>query len=450
MNIVRTDIDQNNAVLTVQIEKADYSANVEKTLRDYRKKANIPGFRPGMVPMSLMYKMYGKAIKADEINKVAADALNKYIMDNEINILGEPLPSEDFKPYEDFDQREEFEFPFAIGIAPEFDVEFDKKDKVKYYEITVDDTMIDNQVKSYTSRYGRYTQEETVEERDMVKGEIVELENGEARAEGIKLSDAVLTPAYLKDENQKVMFIGAKKGDVIVFNPAKAFDNDAELASFLKLKKEDVKDITSDFSFTITGITRYNESEINQELFDKVFGEGTVTSEEEFRAKIAANIEQDLKRDADYKFGIDAREMLLKKFENLTFPDAFLKRWLLSENKNMTAETLEADYPKMIEELKWQLISNKIAKKNDVKVENEDIEEYARNIARSQFAQYGMIGLEDSILDNYAKDMLKKEETLKSIYSRVFDNKVIEVVKNNVKLDIKKISIEEFNKLFEA
>ena len=450
MNIVRTDIDQNNAVLTVQIEKADYSANVEKTLRDYRKKANIPGFRPGMVPMSLMYKMYGKAIKADEINKVAADALNKYIMDNEINILGEPLPSEDFKPYEDFDQREEFEIPFAIGIAPEFDVEFDKKDKVKYYEITVDDTMIDNQVKSYTSRYGKYTQEETVEERDMVKGEIVELENGEANVEGIKLSDAVLTPAYLKDENQKIMFVGAQKGDVIVFNPAKAFDNDAELASFLKLKKEDVKDITSDFSFTITGITRYNESEINQELFDKVFGEGTVTSEEEFRAKIAANIEQDLKRDADYKFGIDAREMLLKKFENLAFPDAFLKRWLLGENKNMTAETLEADYPKMIEELKWQLISNKIAKKNDVKVENEDIEEYARNIARSQFAQYGMIGLEDSILDNYAKDMLKKEETLKNIYSRVFDNKVIEVVKNNVKLDIKKTSIEEFNKMFEV
>lgn len=450
MNIVRTDIDQNNAVLTVQIEKADYSANVEKTLRDYRKKANIPGFRPGMVPMGLMYKMYGKAIKADEINKVAADALNKYITENEINLLGEPLPSEDFKPYDDFDQREEFEFPFEIGIAPEFEVEFDKKDKVKYYEVTADNTMIDNQVKSYTSRYGRYTQEEIVEERDMVKGEVAELENAEAKADGIQLSDAVLTPAYLKDENQKIMIVGAKKGDVIVFNPATAFDNDAELASFLKLKKDDVKDITSDFSFTITGITRYHESEINQELFDKVFGEGTVTSEEEFRAKIASNIEHDLKRDTDYKFGIDAREMMLKKFENLSFPDAFLKRWLLGENKNMTAETLEADYPKMIEDLKWQLISNKIAKNNDIKIENEDIEEYARNIARSQFAQYGMIGLDDSILDNYAKDMLKKEETVKSIYSRVFDNKVIEIVKNNVKLDSKKISIEEFNKMFEA
>lgn len=450
MNIVRTDIDQNNAVLTVQIEKADYSANVEKTLRDYRKKANIPGFRPGMVPMGLMYKMYGKAIKADEINKVAADALNKYITENEINLLGEPLPSEDFKPYDDFDQREEFEFPFEIGIAPEFEVEFDKKDKVKYYEVTADNTMIDNQVKSYTSRYGRYTQEEIVEERDMVKGEVAELENAEANADGIQLSDAVLTPAYLKDENQKIMFVGAKKGDVIVFNPATAFDNDTELASFLKLKRDDVKDITSDFSFTITGITRYHESEINQELFDKVFGEGTVTSEEEFRAKIASNIEYDLKRDTDYKFGIDAREMMLKKFENLSFPDAFLKRWLLGENKNMTAETLEADYPKMIEDLKWQLISNKIAKNNDIKIENEDIEEYARNIARSQFAQYGMIGLDDSILDNYAKDMLKKEETVKSIYSRVFDNKVIEIVKNNVKLDSKKISIEEFNKMFEA
>ncbi len=450
MNIVRKDIDQNNAVLTVQIEKADYSANVEKTLRDYRKKANIPGFRPGMVPMGLMTKMYGKAIKADEINKVAADALNKYITDNQINILGEPLPAQEFEPFEDFDQRENFEFPFEIGIAPEFEVAFDKKDKVKYYEITADNAMIENQVKSYTSRYGRYTQEETVEERDMVKGEIMELEEAEAKAGGIQLSDAVLTPAYLKNENQKSLFNGAKKGDVLVFNPAVAFDNDAELASFLKLKKEEVKDITSDFSFTITGITRYHESEINQDLFDKVFGEGVVSNEEEFRAKIAANIEQDLKRDSDYKFGVDAREMLVKKYEDLTFPDTFLKRWLLGENKNMTQEALEADYPKMIEDLKWQLISNKIAKTSDVKVENEDIEEYAKNVARSQFAQYGMIGLDDSILENYAKDMLKKEETLKNIYARVFDNKVIDVVKNNVKLDVKQVSIEEFNKMFEA
>lgn len=450
MNIVRTDIDQNNAVLTVQIVKADYSANVEKTLRDYRKKANIPGFRPGMIPMGLMYKMYGKAIKADEINKIAADALNNYIQEQKLNILGEPLPAEDFQPFEDFDQREEFEFPFAVGIAPEFEVEFDTKDKVKYYEIAADDTMIDNQIKSYTSRYGKYTQEETVEDNDMVKGEVTELEEAEAKVDGIKLSDAVLTPAYLKDENQKIMFSGAKKGDVIVFNPAKAFDNDAELASFLKLKKEDVKDITSDFSFTITGITRYHESEINQELFDKVFGEGAVSSEEEFRAKIAENLQDNLKKDSDYKFGLDAREMLMKKYEDLTFPDAFLKRWLLAENKNMTAETLEADFPKMIENLKWQLITNNIAKKSDIKIENEDIEEYAKNVARSQFAQYGMIGLEDSILENYAKDMLKKEETLKSIYTRVFENKVIEVVKNNVKLDVKKTNIEEFNKMFEA
>ncbi len=450
MNIVRTDIDQNNAVLTVQIETADYSASVDKTLREYRKKANIPGFRPGMVPLGLITKMYGKAVKADEINKVTADALNRYISENQINILGEPLPSEDFNAYDDFDQREEFEFPFVIGIAPEFEVEFDKKDKVKYYEIAVDESMIDNQLKSYTSRYGRYTQEETVEERDVVKGEIEELEGSEAKANGVKLVDAVLTPAYLKDESQKAMFVGANKGDVIIFNPAKAFDSDAELASFLKLKKEDVKDITSDFKFKIIGVTRYHHSEINQELFDKVFGEAVVNSEEEFRAKIAHNIEQDLKRDADYKFGIDAREMLLKKFENLTFPNAFLKRWVLGENKNMTAETLEEEYPKMIEDLKWQLISNKIAKSNEIKIENEDIEEYAKNVARSQFAQYGMIGLEDSILDNYAKDMLKKEETLKSIYSRVFESKVIEIVRSNVKLDVQKTSIEEFNNMFQA
>lgn len=449
MNIVRKDIDQSNATLTLRIEKADYAEKVQKTLRDYRKKANIPGFRPGMVPVGLITKMYGKAVIAEEINKIVSYELFKYIKDNNINMLGEPMPNETEQKEIDFNTQEDFEFVFDLGLAPEFDVEVTGKDKVKYYNITVSDEMIENQLKSYTSRYGKYVQEETVEEKDMLKGEMLELANGKVNESGIKLSDAVLTPAYIKDEATKALFVNAKKGDVITINPAKAFEDAAEISSLLKVSKDEAKNITSDFQFKIEGITRYHESAIDQELFDKVYGEGVVTSEEEFKAKIKANIQESLQGDSDYKFGIDARDMLLAKYDNLVFPDAFLKRWVLATNENLTVETLEADYSKMIADLKWQLIKDKIAKANDTKIETSDIEEYAKKITKAQFAQYGMVGMDDELVANYAKDMLKKEETLKGIIEKVAENKVFDIVKANVKLETKEISIEDFNKMFE-
>ena len=449
MNIVRKDIDQSNATLTLRIEKADYAEKVQKTLRDYRKKANIPGFRPGMVPVGLITKMYGKAVIAEEINKIVSDELFKYIKDNNINMLGEPMPNETEQKEIDFNTQEDFEFVFDLGLAPEFDVEVTGKDKVKYYNITVSDEMIENQLKSYTSRYGKYVQEETVEEKDMLKGEMLELANGKVNESGIKLSDAVLTPAYIKDEATKALFVNAKKGDVITINPAKAFEDAAEISSLLKISKDEAKNITSDFQFKIEGITRYHESAIDQELFDKVYGEGVVTSEEEFKAKIKANIQESLQGDSDYKFGIDALDMLLAKYDNLVFPDAFLKRWVLATNENLTVETLEADYSKMIADLKWQLIKDKIAKANDTKIETSDIEEYAKKITKAQFAQYGMVGMDDELVANYAKDMLKKEETLKGIIEKVAENKVFDIVKANVKLETKEISIEDFNKMFE-
>ena len=309
--------------------------------------------------------------------------------------------------------------------------------------------MIENQLKSYTSRYGKYVQEETVEEKDMLKGEMLELANGKVNESGIKLSDAVLTPAYIKDEATKALFANAKKGDVITINPAKAFEDAAEISSLLKISKDEAKNITSDFQFKIEGITRYHESAIDQELFDKVYGEGVVTSEEEFKAKIKANIQESLQGDSDYKFGIDARDMLLAKYDNLVFPDAFLKRWVLATNENLTVETLEADYSKMIADLKWQLIKDKIAKANDTKIETSDIEEYAKKITKAQFAQYGMVGMDDELVANYAKDMLKKEETLKGIIEKVAENKVFDVIKATIKLETKEISIEDFNKMFE-
>ena len=449
MNIVRKDIDQNNAVVTLRVEKVDYAEKVEKSLRDYRKKATIPGFRPGNVPASLVKKMYGKAILAETINKLVSDGIYNYIRENNVPILGEPLPNEADQKQIDFDSQDEFEFVFDLGIAPEFEVELTKKDKVKTYTIAVSNEMIDNQVKSYTGRYGKYIQEEIAEEKDMLKGEMLEMADGKVNESGIKVQDATLTSAYMKDDAQKALFAGAKKGDLITFNPAKAYENEAEIASLLKISKDEAEDITADFQLKIESITRYHESAIDQDLFDKVYGEGVVKSEDEFRAKIKENIQENLSADANYKFGVDAQEMLLAKFDSLPFPDAFLKRWVLATNENLTLEKLEEDYSKMIADLKWQLIKDKLAKSSDVKVEAADVEEFAKKMAKAQFAQYGMIGLDDEIVANYAKDMMKKEDTLKYIVEKVAEEKIFEVVKGAVKLENKEVSIDEFNKMFE-
>ncbi len=452
MNIVKNDIDAINATLTIQVSKDDYAEKVDKTLRDYRKKANIPGFRPGMVPVGLVKKMYGKAVMAEEINKLVSDSLFGYIKENNINILGEPLPSVDDNSVIDFDTQEEFEFKFDLGIAPELDIKLDKKTKVPYYQIELTEEMIDNQVKSYVGRFGSYIQVEDVVENDVVKGTLVEVtKTGKEKKDGLTVEDAVLCPAYMKgDESMKQAFVGAKIGDAILFNPAKAFENEAEIASLLKIDKEEVAGMKSEFQMTITGITRYKESEINQDLFDKVFGEGTVKSEEEFRAKIKESIETNITADADYKFGLDAKEVVLKKMDELTFPDAFLKRWAMDAHEGLTEESLEEDYPKMIEDLKWHLAKDKITKDSEVKVEFSDLEAFAKKVALAQFAQYGMPTVPDEILDGYVKDMLKDEKSIRSMMDGALDEKVFAVIKESVKLDEKAISIEEFNKMLEA
>jgi len=282
-----------------------------------------------------------------------------------------------------------------------------------------------------------------------LKGELLEMADGKVNESGIKVQDATLTAAYMKDDAQKALFVGAKKGDIITFNPAKAFESETEISSMLKISKDAAKEVVGDFQLKIESITRYHESAIDQELFDKVYGEGVVSSEEEFRAKIKGDIQENLNSDSEYKFGIDAQKMLTDKYNDLVFPDAFLKRWVLSSNENITPETLEEDFPKMIENLKWQLIKNKLEKANDVKVDKDDIDGYARKMAKAQFAQYGMIGMDDEIIANYAKDMMKKEETLRNVMEKVAEEKVLASVKESVKLENKEITIEEFNKMFE-
>lgn len=451
MNISRKDIDQNNAEITISIDKTDYAENVDKKLRDYRKKANMPGFRPGMVPLGLIKKMYGKAVKAEEINNLVSEKLISYIEENDLPVLGQPLPSETKKqPEYDFNLQEEFDFYFDVGLAPAFEVELNGEDEVTYYEIAISDEMIENQIKSYTSRFGKYEQVDAVEENDMVKGHIVELENGTEKESGIRAENTVLTPAYMKDEEQKNLFIGKEKGDKIVFNPRKAFENETEISSLLKIKKEEVKDIATDFQLEITEITRYSHSEINQELFDKAFGEGNIKSEEEFRTKITEEIKKNLKADSEYKFTLDARQMFVDKFKELSFPEKFLKRWLLTTNEEMTQEKVDEAYPRIIEDLIWDLTKDKIAKAHDIKVELPDVEEYAKKVTKAQFAQYGMVNMEDEVIENYAKNMMKEEKTVRNFIDRAMEEKVLAVIRENVKLNKEEISIEDFNKLFET
>lgn len=451
MNIERKNIDAVNAIIKLQVAKSDYQEAVDNTLRNYKKKANVPGFRPGQVPASIIKKMFGKAAMADEINKIISEALLGYIKDNNIQILGEPLPNRTEQKPIDFDAQEDFEFVFDIAIAPEFNVELSDKITVPYYDINVDDKMVENGVKSYTSRFGTYDKADSVEENDVVKGELVEMRTKtKAKEDGIVVEETVLCPKYIKDDEQKALFVGAKNGSAVTFNPKKAYENEAEIASLLKIKKEEVADMTSDFKFTIKEITRFKEAELNQELFDKAFGEGVVKSEAEFKQKLSDDIKKTMEQDSDYKLLIDAKAALLKGLEGLAFPDDFLKRWVLETNEKITEKDLNEQYPMMLEDLKWHLVKEQIAKAKGIKIENNDLSDFAKKVARAQFAQYGMASVPDDVLDNYVKEMIKNKEQMNHMLDQVMDEKIMAEVKKAVKLDKKSVSLEEFNKLFQA
>ena len=450
MNISLENIDKVSAVLTIKMEKADYAERVEKALKDYRRKTSLPGFRPGQVPMALLKKRFGKEITAEEVNKLLGEKLYAYIKDNKLNILGEPLPSEGRQQNIDFDTMEEFSFAFDIALAPEFKAELGAEDTVDYYDIQVDDKMVDNQVKMFAQRGGSYETVDSYEPKDMVKGLLAELdENGNTKEGGIQVENAVLLPEYMKDDEQKAIFNGCKVNDVVVFNPNKAYGgHDVEIAALLKIKKEDAPAMTSDFSYQVQEITRFKDAELNQELFDNVFGKDEVKSEEEFRNKIKGIMAEQFADDSNFKFFLDVRTYLMNKVGKLEFPDAFLKRFLRVSSASRGEKFVEEDYDKNIEGLTWQLIQDQLVKAYDIKVEREDLVKTAKNLIRIQFAQYGMINLPEELLNNYADDMLKKEKDVESLFNRSVENKLAAALKDVVTLNRKEISVEDFNKMF--
>ena len=452
MNISFEKVDNVNALLTLSLVKADYEENVNKALKDFRKKAQMPGFRPGQVPVGLLKKRFGAEITAEEVNKILGKELTQYTREQKINVLGEPLPNEEKTPVIDFDSQEEFTFVFDVALAPEFDAKISDKDELDFYDITVDDAMVDQQVQVYAQRAGQYSKVESYEDRDMVKGILAQLgEDGQPLEGGLQKEGAVMLPNYMKNDEEKAKFNGAKVNDVLVFNPAKAYDNsDVEISSLLGITKEQAAEVKSDFSYQITEITRFVPAEVNQELFDQILGEGKVSSEAEFRANIAESMQRDFAVDSDYKFTLDLRKYLTDRIGALQYPEEMLKRIMKLNNKDKDEDYINRNFQPSLDELTWHLIKEQLCDQLEVKIQQEDVLEAAKTATRMQFAQYGMSNVSEDVITRYANEMLKNEQQAEGLVTRAVERKIVEKAKSVVKLQHKQISMDEFNKMLSA
>ena len=442
MNISLENIDKVNAVITAVVEPADYTEKYNKALKEAKKKINMPGFRPGMVPVGLVKKQFGVSILAEEVNKILQEGLFNYISENKVNMLGEPLPTAD-NDNVSLVEGESFTFKFELAIAPEFEVALSKDDKINYYNVEVTDEMVENQINMYRQRGGNYEKVDSYEDNDMIKGVITELNVENA----VSVENAVLLPKYFKNEDQKKLFEGAKLNDVITFNPSVAYDNnEAEMAALLKVEKEDVANHKGEFNYQITEITRFVLGELNQELFDNVFPGGEVTTEEEFRARIKTLISDQFKKDSDYKFILDVRKYVTEKVGKLEFPEEKLRKILAAKAGE---EKAAEQYDRSIEELTWHLIKEKLVEIYAVKVDGADVKEMAKEVTRMQFAQYGMLNIPDEYLENATKEMFKKRETVDNLIDRCIEVKLGGAIKEAVTLEESTVSAEDFNKMFE-
>ncbi len=449
MNIVKENVEGLNAVLKVTVEQADYQDRVTKALNDYRKKAKIDGFRPGMVPAGIINKLYRKPVMAEEINKMVSETISKYIYEEKIKLLGEPMPSEAHQKDVDWDNDTTFELAFDLGLAPDVEVKLSGRDKFLYYEIKIDQELRDSYTTSYRRRYGKMLPGDIAGEEDVMRGKVEQLgTDGNPMENGVMVDDAFVSLKMITDAEQKSKFVGSKAGDIIDFDIRKTFTNDTDLAAMLKINKEDVEALTPDFRFIPTEVRSFQESEIDQEFFDKVYGEGVINSVEEFSKRVDADIRSNLSRESDFKFGLDVKEKLMEKTK-VELPDSFLKRWLYAINEGkFTKEQIEKDYEHFANDLKWQLIRDTFAVANEVKISEEDVLEKAKEFALDQFKNYGFLNVPDSEVENFAHRILSNKEEDKRIREKLVEDKVMETIKGIVKIDTKEITTKEFDKLF--
>ena len=436
-----------SGTITIQLVKADYAEKVNEALKKMSQKAQMPGFRPGKVPFSLVNKMYGPQAKMEEVNKLLSDKLFGYIKEQKLEVLGEPMGNESQAP-QDIENQDDFEFKFDIALAPEFSIELNKKDKVDYYEIEVDDAQVNSQIEEMTRQAGHPEDVEEYRDGDILRGPLTELdEQGQPKEGGIQVERASLMPNYFKADDQKKLFDGAKKNDVITFKPAEAH-SDVEAASLLKVKKDEVAQHAGDFSFQVEEISRFVPSELDQKLFDRIFGEGQVKSEEEFRNKVKEMQAEQFVADSDYKFLLDVRKYAEEKVGNLEFPLELLKKFMKEQNKEKGEDYVEKNFEKSIEELKWHLIKEQLVAAREIKVNDADVKEQAVKAARFQFMQYGMNNVPEEYLEQYAGEMLKNRDQVNGLVERCIDEKLAQSLKTVVTLNHKSVSVEDFQKLF--
>lgn len=448
MNIVRENIDNVNAILKVSIEKADYEKAVADQLKEYRQKASVPGFRPGKVPAGLIKKRFGTAVLVDEVNKLLSQKLSGFLVEEKLNILGEPLPNEELQKTINWETDENFEFAFDIALAPEVNVVLDENTNLNYYNIAVSDEMVQKQVESAENQLGKNVPDDEINEKSTVRGDFVQLdENGEVLEGGIQPKAVLIAIDRMKSEEIRNSIIGKKVGDSVVFDPVAAFDNRHEVGHMLNISHDQADALNSNFSYTITEILKYEKAELNEELFKRLYGAETeIKDVEEFKSKIREDLAKNLVYSSDHKFALDVRDNLMEK-ANVQLPEAFLKRWLITVNKELTVEQVENEFAYFIEDLKWQLIKDSIVKQNDLKVTKEEVDLFAKQMARAQYNQYGIFDIPEEQLESFAKMILEKQEEAERIYKKLFEDKVIGAVKEKITLNTSEISQEEFDNM---
>lgn len=445
MEINFNKTDEINAVISILVQENDYSEKIEKKLKQYVQKANIPGFRPGKVPIGHIKKLYGKSILSDEVIKIVTDKLYHYIQDEKIRTVGEPLPEVDHFENIDWNNNKDFSFNFNIGLMPTFEVNYSEKKAIPYYKVSIDEKLMAKGIESYTKKFGDLNKDLTeIKGTEFLKGNLNQLnvENP------INIEDASIYLKIIKEQSDLEIFTKAKLMDTVKFDIKKVFTNENDLAQMLSIKKEEIATLSPDFAYTITEIADFAPHAINQELFDKAFGEANVNSEEEFNAKIREELASEMINESEFRFKIDAKKAILdnNKFE---LPEEFLKRWLNVRNEKLTQEDIEMNWGNYKVEFVWQIIRSKIAEENKLTVEDADLLEVAKQRTEMQFKYYGYGKIEDSLLEDYAKKLLQNEKQASEIQDFAYENKIFKIIKEKAKLSVKEINIDDFNKLFE-
>lgn len=441
MNITKKDIDALNAELSISVGPQDYEERVNNALKKAQKQAAMPGFRAGKVPVGLIKKQYGKGILVDEINKLLNESLFNYINENKIEILGNPIPKQSTSV--DFDTKTEWIFDYEVGISPKFDLSLDKSQSFTYDTVKIDETLVEKYLKDVKRNYGKPSNPEVAQAKDVLYIDIVELDNEGVIKPGGVFKSTSIGIDRLKNEATKAKLIGAKVEDKILLNANDLYDSAVDKSMSLGIDKEIAETFNSDLQLTVKNIARMEDADLNQELFDKLYGAGNISSEEEFRDKIKAELGVMFTQDTDRKFVENVEKSLVEKL-NIKLPDEFLKRWLLAVNeKPLTKEQLEAQYPAYAKSMAWKLIENKIIKNNNISVTPEEAKAEAGGYVRSQYARYGQTPDEAEVA-KIADSILAKQEEAQKIFEGLYSKKVLDLLKTNCKLETKEVSYNEF------